>query len=250
MEDSDRDVAVEQEAIVTRFASMMAAESGQHASRPLSTAAKNDLLRCFADSLGNDAVVCTLPSFEVNASDDGNNPLPQVGQSGGGLHPIMEASVLSSAPADAVNREQNAAQRLCSTSSWTKSSLEYASQALLKNVSDSFSSLMDSRVRSWTLLMFRQSLSSGDSSSRTNVLKMLSASFKINNAKSTFKTLPMPDTGGGQVKEFDVILPLIFEVTINVSLAGKLEVVKLFAPGTVSGNWNIPLILVIRTGAV
>jgi hypothetical protein len=246
MEDSDRDVAVEQEAIVSRFASMMAAESGQNASRPLSTAAKNDLLSCFADSLGDDAVVCTLPSFEVKAAADSNNPLPEVGQSGG-LHPIMEASVLtSSASGDVVTTEQKAAQRLCGASSWTKSSIEYASQALLKNVTDSFSSLMDSRVRSWTLLMFRQSLSSGDSSSRTNVMKMLSASFKINSSKSSFKTLSMPDTGGDEVKEYDVILPLIFEVTINVSLADKLEVVKLFAPGTVSGKWNIPFTLVLK----
>jgi hypothetical protein len=81
------------------------------------------------------------------------------------------------------------------------------------------------------------------------VLKMLSASFKITSAKSTFRTLPMPNTGG-QVKEYDVILPLIFEVTINVFLADKIEVVKVLAPGTVSGKWNMSLILMNGTGAV
>ena len=75
--------------------------------------------------------------------------------------PHMDASVLNNAAdasAKAAQVEQKAAQSLGSLTSWTKSSVVYAAGAISKNVADSFSSLVDSRVRAWTLLLLRHSL--------------------------------------------------------------------------------------------
>lgn len=242
------DDGVEQEAIVSRFATLLGTASSNQETKPLSSTQQMELLICFADSLSEDAVICTLPTLDMKVSGDNDNPMPAVGQhmetespSDGGLHPIMEASVLSTpadASADAAKVEQKAAQRLCDTSSWRKSSIADAPGELLKNVSKSFSSLVDSRVKSWTLLMFRHSLSSGDSSSRARLLQMLAASIKVISSKSSFKTLQLPPSAAGQAKEADVILPLIFEVVLNVSLGDKSESVTLRAPGTVSGNFD------------
>ncbi|CAB9516468.1 expressed unknown protein [Seminavis robusta] len=253
---SNQNVAMEQEAIVSRFASLMVSQASDLPPQPMNEWVKNDLLRCLGDSLSDDVVVCTLPCLDVKVTENSENPLPEVGQHMGekeraasmkdqsGLHPIMEASVLSSgaeATTDGATKEvvekKPTQTTTCNTSSWTKATIENAPSALLKNVADSFSSLVDSRVRSWTLLMLKQSLSSGDSASRTNLLKMLSATIKVASSMSTFKTLPLPPSAGGQSKEADVILPLIFEVAITISVGDKSEQVTLRAPGTVSGNF-------------
>ena len=244
------DIGDEQEAIVSRFAALMGTNSsvGGHQSERSSTSKEKELLSCFSSSLSDDAVVCTLPSLDMRLSEDGDDPLPAVGEhmktdnpksSKEEAHPVMEASVISSAAdasANAAKMEQKAAQRLCTMTSWTKSSMIYAAAALSKNVSNSFSSLVGSRVRSWTLLMFRHSLSSGDASSRSRLLSMLSAAITIKSSISSFKTLPLPDSCKGQAKEADVVLPLLFEVALEISLQDRTDSVTLRAPGTVSGK--------------
>lgn len=235
----------DQEAVVSRFATLIGTKSALGSGDDK----EKELLACFASSLGDDAIVCTLPSLDMKVSEASDNPLPAVGKHmeidrpreahGDHLQPVMEASVLGTAAETSTNtpkEERKSAQQLCTMTSWTKSSIVYASSALIKNVSNSFSSLVDARVRSWTLLMFKNSLSSGDNSSRSNLLKMLSASVKVTSAQSNFKTLPFPGGAGGQSKEADVILPLLFEVSLEVSLQGSTESVTLRAPGTVSGN--------------
>lgn len=245
-ESTNRDVAVEQEGIVSRFAELMGTNvGGDGQAAPPSSEQQKDLLACFATTVSDDVVVCTLPSVNLKATGDGDNPLPEVGQhmetessTGGGLHPIMEASVLSTGDisADTPSPEKKTKEGLNDTSSWTKSSIVYASAALLKSIADSFSALVNSRVKSWTLLMFKNSLSSGDNSGRSRILQMLSSSVKITPTKSSFKTLQLPASAAGQSKEADVILPLIFEVVLWLSMRDKSEAVTLRAPGTVSGK--------------
>jgi hypothetical protein len=65
---------------------------------------------------------------------------------------------------------------------------------------------------------------------------MLSASIKIKSSISTFRTLPLPESCKGQAKEADVILPLLFEVALEVSLQDRTDSVTLRAPGTISGK--------------
>lgn len=252
-ESSHSDVAVEQEGIVSRFAQLMGTNIGSDGqAAPPSIEQQHDLLACFATSVSDDAIVCTMPSINLNATGEGNNPLPEVGQhmdtessTGGGLHPIMEASVLGTdeagddpepekAPEETA--EKKSTPGLSDTSSWTKSSIIYASAAMLKSISDSFSSLVNSRVKSWTLLMFKKSLASGDNSGRSRILQMLSSNITITPMKSSFKTLQLPASAAGQSKEADVILPLIFEVSLRVAMRDKTEFVTIRAPGTVAGE--------------
>lgn len=245
------DVAVEQEGIVSRFAELMGTNTGSDGqAAPPTIEQQQDLMACFATTVSDDEIVCTMPSINLNATADGNNPLPEVGQhmdtessTGGGLHPIMEASVLGTDEGPSEEEEGSKPAKkptpgLSDTSSWTKSSVVYASAALLKSISDSFSSLVNSRVKSWTLLMFKKSLASGDNSGRSRILQMLSSNIKITPTMSSFKTLQLPASAAGQSKEADVILPLIFEVSLKVSMRDKTEAVTIRAPGTVAGNFD------------
>jgi len=241
----DDALVADQEGVVSRFASLMGTDSSAS-----SESNAMSMLACLSSTVGDGDVICTLPSLDLKVSEDGDNPLPAVGQHMPGkprdasshMQPIMEASILGTGAAlarddeDQFKEAPKAAGKLCATTSWTKSSIVYAPDALMKNVAKSFSGLIDSRVRSWTLLMFKQSLTSGGNSSRANILQMLAASIKVNPVRSTLKTLPLPESAKSQVKEADVILPLLFEVILEVGVQDRSEMVTLRAPGTVSGR--------------
>ena len=65
---------------------------------------------------------------------------------------------------------------------------------------------------------------------------MLSSIVKVDSARTTFKTLPLPESAVGQPKEADVILPLLLEVEMEVSIQSKQHTITLRAPGTISGE--------------
>ena len=251
---------VEQEQVVSRFAALLGTKGIQKdpvasslLSPDLEAAVSRDLLMCLSKSIDSHEVICTLPSLDMRKVDEdtGVGPLPKVGEH---RHtkvfdimtgtreravPQMAASVLGNAAdasAKAAQVEQKAAQSLGSLTSWTKSSVIYAPSAISKNVSDSFSSLVDSRVRAWTLLLLRHSLTTGDSASRSRLLSMLSSIIKVRSAKTAFKTIPLPEAAAGQPKEADVILPLLLEVELEVSIQNKVDMVTLRAPGTIAGK--------------
>merc|ERR1711971_557578 len=124
-----------------------------------------ELLMCISKSVEHHEVVCTLPSLDMRKLDEDpeKSPLPKVGEHFPQMK--MEASVLhnaADASAKAAQVEQKAAQTLGSLTSWTRSSVVYASNAISENAANSFSSLVDSRVRAWTLLLLRHSLTTGD----------------------------------------------------------------------------------------
>jgi hypothetical protein len=119
---------------------------------------------------------------------------------------------------------------------WTKSTLVYASGAVSTNLVNSFSTRVDSRVRAWTLLLLKHSLSTGDSESRSRLLRILAAIIKVNSADITFKTLSLPDAASGKPNEDEVILPLLFEAVLHITIQGRPETVTLRAPGTISGK--------------
>lgn len=249
----------EQEQVVSRFAALLGTKSIMKdsvasslvTSDPFATASR-ELLLCLSKSAESHEVICTLPSLDMRKVDDemGSGPLPKVGEhrstellntmtGAEKAVPQMAASVLNNAAdasAQAAQVEQKAAQSLGSLTSWTKSSVVYASTAISKNVADSFSSLVDSRVRAWTLLLLRHSLTTGDSASRSRLLSMLSSIIKVHSAETAFKTIPLPESASGQPKEADVILPLLLEVEMQVSIQSKVDMVTLRAPGTISGE--------------
>lgn len=254
-------VSLHQEEVVTKFAALLGTKRLKNDSIASSTmnsdpvrATSRELMLCLSKGIEQHGVICTLPSLDMRKIDEdaGTSPLPKVGQhfhteamsadsaSAGGdkAVPQMEASVLNSAvdaSAKAAHVEQKAAQSLGSLTSWTKSSVVYAPSAISNNVADSFSSLVDSRVRAWTLLLLRHSLTTGDSASRTRLLSMLASIVKIDSAMTTFKTLPLPESAANQPKNVDVVLPLLLEVDLQISIQKKNDSVTLRAPGTISG---------------
>lgn len=152
------------------------------------------------------------------------------------VRPNMAASVLTAATNTAAAVEQKAAQNVSKQNSWTKTTLPQASHAVATNAAEFFSNLIDSRLRSWTLLLLRHSLSTGEHESRSRLLRMLSASIKVIHSETHFKTLQLPPSAVGQPKEADVILPLLFEVVLKLTVQDKIETVTLRAPGTISGT--------------
>jgi hypothetical protein len=251
---------LDQEDIVSKFAALLGTKrlkKDSVASSPLNSdplrATSRELMIYLSKGLEHHEVICTLPSLDMRKIDEdtGASPLPQVGQhfqteairadsmGADKTVPQMEASVLNSAAdasAKAAQVEQKAAQSLGSLTSWTKSSVVYAPSAISNNVADSFSSLVDSRVRAWTLLLLRHSLTTGDSASRTRLLSMLASIIKVDSATTTFKTLPLPESAASQPKHADVILPLLLEVDLQISIQKKDDSVTLRAPGTISGK--------------
>jgi hypothetical protein len=249
-----------QEQVTSKFASLLGSKSIQKDSVASSlvqsdpkAAASRDLLACLSKSVEQHEVICTLPSLDMRRLEEETgsiSPLPKVGEhfqaelfqestSIDKSVPQMEASVLNNAAdasAKAAQVEQKAAQSLGTMTSWTKSSVVYASTAVSQNAANSFSSLVDSRVRAWTLLLLRHSLTTGDSASRSRLLSMLSSIIKVNSAETAFKTLPLPESASHQPKEADVILPLLLEVDLQISIQSQNDVVTLRAPGTIAGE--------------
>lgn len=229
----------QQEQILARFAGCLGASSDS----PFAGSSANDFARCLSPSVAAESVVCSLPSLDMPPpppKEDGgkSSPLPELGQHREKAKvPEMAASVLNSAAVTpSYGEDEEAVRHLGTLTSWTKSSLIYASPAVNKNVSATLSSLIDARVRAWTLLLLRHSLSTGDGASRSRLLSMLSCSVKLKTTTTTFQTLPLPDSARGQPKEADAILPLLFEAQIQLSIHDKVETVSLRAPGTIAGK--------------
>lgn len=239
--------------IVKKFASLIGTKHTSDDSAAASSLLKagpkvthsRELLMCISKSVEHHEVVCTLPSLDMRKFDEdqGKNPLPEVGEHFSQMK--MEASVLhnaADASAKAAQVERRAAQTLGSLTSWTRSSVVYASNAISENSANSFSSLVDSRVRSWTLLLLRHSLTTGDSTSRSRLLSMLASIIKVNTAEIAFKTQPLPESIANMPKKAgdpDVILPLLFEADMKITVQSKECTVTLRAPGTVCGEFLI-----------
>lgn len=168
------------------------------------------------------------------------------------------------ASANAAKLEQAAAANLGTPTTWTRSSVSQAPPSMLRSLSTSFYSLLDSRVRAWTLLLLRHSLSSGDDDSRSRLLALLatSSAIELTKVNMRFQTLELPPAMKAQLEEekrakaaaraagtlteeqkaerdCDIVLPLIFEADIDISLQGQSVSIQLRAPGTVGGEYII-----------
>jgi hypothetical protein len=121
--------------------------------------------------------------------------------------------------------------------SWTKSTLPYTYSAVGTNITESFTTLFNARLRAWTLILLRHSLATGSTDSRTKLLGLLQVQIGTTTVHEfAYRTLPLPDAAkNAKPIDSDIILPLLFEVTLNLSIQGKTEKVTLRAPGTISG---------------
>mmetsp|Transcript_74 Transcript_74/g.178 ORF Transcript_74/g.178 Transcript_74/m.178 type:complete len:535 (+) Transcript_74:190-1794(+) len=239
--------------VVSKFASLIGSKRTSDVKPAAASLVKTDpndatsreLLMCISKSVAPDAVVCTLPSLDMRKLEENpsTNVLPNVGEH----FPMkMAASVLHNAAeasgntAKAAQVEQKAAQTLGAMSSWTRSSVIYASKAISENAAKSFSSLVESRVKAWTLLLLKHSLT-GDASSRKRLLSMLESIIKVDSAQIAFKPLALVGNTGNVEKapdDPDVILPLIAEVHLIITVHEKKDCVTLKAPGTISATFE------------
>ena len=192
-------------------------------------------------------------------------------QDSSGVSPLESSTIAatnaaSNANANAVKLEQAAARNLGTETKWTPSSVSQAPSAMLRSLASSFSSLVDSRVRAWTLLLLRHSLSSGDEQSRNRLLTLLATSNRIDLSAivTNFKVIHVKPSGkmvsdeqlqenhancsngneeasasGTKVTKsdnFESVLPLILESAIDVIIEGHRLTVNLKAPGVISGT--------------
>mmetsp|Transcript_50776 Transcript_50776/g.75255 ORF Transcript_50776/g.75255 Transcript_50776/m.75255 type:complete len:814 (-) Transcript_50776:247-2688(-) len=137
--------------------------------------------------------------------------------------------------------EYVAAKNLSEPVTWTRSSLPQAPMTMLSALSSSFSSLVDSRMRSWILVLLKHSLNSGHEESRGRLLSLLAASNSINLCAvvTTFQTLKLPKEFASQKAEEEgkIILPVIFEAVIDILEQRKQVTVRLRAPGMLNGTF-------------
>lgn len=232
---------------------------------------RDTMVSLLAESVTDQDVALKIPSFDVKFSDEknGESPLPNVGETHNpspsppaGVptttepqppqeetssdKPTMSASVLTSATQEAADLEQKAARSLGSETAWTKSTLQYAKEAVVTNISDSFNRFIDSRLRAWTLLLLRHSLSTGDKGSRSRLLGILHASLQVASTHTDFKVIPMPPTASSRTAPDTIILPLLFQATVGISLKEKTESVTLRSPGTVAGTfWSFDHLILL-----
>jgi hypothetical protein len=196
-------------------------------------AAETQRILCSPDTTSNK----NANNNDSNAAAIGSNDTSATSK------PDMAASVFAKAKGSAKDIEdQKAVESVSRKISWTKSTIPYASSAVCANLTRSFKTLLNSRLRAWTLLLLRHSLSTGSNESRSQLLGTLSAKIDIVSAAVTFKTLSLPEgTVGIKPNDSDAVLPLLFEASIKISIQEKQERVVLKAPGTISGNWNLKL---------
>lgn len=241
------------EEVVKKFAELL----GSKGTPPLSDIDQTkDLTRLLSAKCEDDEVVLTIPSLDLCLTDGTGTVLPEVGETSGtktpndnlSSRPNMTASVLSAASDANVNIEREAAQNIAKRTSWTRSTLRYGVTAINSNISNSFSALLKSRVRSWTLLLLRHSLSTRDHKSRNQLLSMLAAKIQVDSVDTSFKTLQFQPIPGSRPRDSDIVLPLLFEVLLNIKIQDVPEKVTLRAPGTISGTFAPSIDLEVNVG--
>ena len=207
----------------------------------------------------------------VTAANTAANAMP--GSAASGMSAAVAAAAGQSpeaASANAAKLEAAAAANLGTPTTWTRSSVAQAPPSIVRSLSGSFCSLLDSRVRAWTLLLLRHSLSSGDDDSRSRLLALLATSSAIDLSKivMSFQTLDLPAAMKAQLeqekrakaaareagtlteaqkaeRDCDLVLPLIFEANIDVNLQGQTMSVQLRAPGTVGGEYLLGMEIIV-----
>ena len=148
-------------------------------------------------------------------------------------------------------------KNLGSKMSWTRSSLHLAPRAMLQSLSASFSYLLETRVRSCTLLLLKHSLARGDSRSRSNLMQLLisSSTIDLTSVVTKFEVLKLPSEIRQQIQDqakekdvekssnedekkiTEVVCPLIFEASMDMKMPGYTETLKLRTSGTIKGDY-------------
>lgn len=140
--------------------------------------------------------------------------------------------------------EEEAVEELKSSLEARKATIRMAPTAVLQNISRSFGTMIDNRIKQVHLMM----LASANDHDKEHDLNLKLASLLCSEkncptsfiaAESNFKPLPVSK---GHIKQVGrikaVILPLVFKTTISINILGAKELrVTLTAPGTIVGTF-------------
>jgi hypothetical protein len=158
--------------------------------------------------------------------------------------------------------------------SYTRTSIPHAPGSLQTHLVSSFQSLVNSRVKAWTLLLLRHSLHKGDAESRKRLLCLLASQQDIASAsvhmdwsvveRSTMEKEMQYHSaveswnrqegkkegdGGSNVvsgrflrivktQECDLVIPIRMTTTIDMTIQGQIMTVQLTAPGTLAAIYH------------
>jgi hypothetical protein len=224
---------------------------------------------------GSDST-CTVPSLDIfsggpldlevlaSGSSAAAKPTTEVGSppsdesegtQGFGVLPKMAASVFGAlAPSDPTpagggerlasesctkETRERAATSLAKTISWSGGSCIKAPATLARSLSIALSSVVDSRMKSCTLVLLRHSLEIGDNRSRSRLMALLSTgnAISVNSVSTSFSALTLPKEfeSKAAAEEGKVFMPLIFEANFEIAIRGKPMKIALHSPGTIEG---------------
>lgn len=154
---------------------------------------------------------------------------------------MLRHSGSSSAPTASL--EETAALYLARPLTVTRVELEAVPQTLLENISETFMSLVDSRLRSSLVALLGQSDSQNKSAITRTVVGLLAASSDVtNNGKpisptavvTSFRILP----GCDLTQSGDHVAPLVMETVIDLNILSHLATITFVAPGTIQGSFG------------
>ena len=202
------------ERVLGSFASLLSSALTANGETPelLSTSSSN-LPRFISSTVSDDTDCCTVPCLMLKHSDS------------------------SSTQRTPSSLEETAALYLARPLTLTRAELEEVPIALLGNISDSFLSLVDSRLRSSLAALMRNTDAHQESAITRTVVGLLASSEKPifpTAVVTSFRALPGCDRtqNGGHVA------PLIMETVIDLSIMSQLVTVTFVVPGTIQGSFD------------
>ncbi len=191
-----------------------------------------------------------IPAMVASVLGHGSNSQMNLfsdGKANGKSAKKSESDLLKSAAAAATDIEYAAAQNFGKPISYTRSSAPQAPGAMARVLFDSFSSLIESRIKTWTVRLLRHSLSSGDEDSRVQLLSLLAAkSIQLSAIVTQFKTMrtlrekvSLPQDLVTSLpysqKSCEFVVPLIMDVNVDLKLHGKVVNLHFQTDGTAAG---------------
>lgn len=203
------------ERILGSFASLLSSAKASAGDVPTSTSSEN-LPKLVASTVSDDTDCCTVPCLMLKhrGSSESNS----------------QSSL-----------EDTAALYLARPLTLTRTELEAVPMALLDNVSESFMSLVDSRLRSSLVALMKHPEVLNENSITRAVVAILTASSEAESSPivptaivTSFRVLPVSD----RTQNGDLVAPLVMETVIDLSIFNQLVTITFVAPGTIQGTFD------------
>ena len=194
--------------VLESFASLLSSALTANGVTPASRSDAKSLPRLISHSVSDEADCCRVPCLMLKHNNDSSQP--------------------SSSPIDA------AASYLARKLNLNRLELESLPLALLENLTESFMSLVDSRLRAKISLSLAPKPDAPTPSALTKaVVKLLaetSEPISPTAVVTSFRILP--------VHNGDQVAPLVMETVIDLNILDHQLTVTLVAPGTIQGTFN------------